>query len=143
MELVIPDGARVTIAIGPEPAALPETVAIGHPPAGPHHLLLKGAAVGVLVLGAFIAGQRFGGGGGAQFAFAAARQPPGTVLPLPTQHAFANAPLPRPAPPLGSSSAAQVPPQFARQMDQPPVVVPPPGQAPTAAPGKNPFGLEN
>ncbi len=142
MELVIPDGARVTIAIGPEPAALPETVAIGHPPAGPHHLLLKGAVVGVLVLGSFVAGQRFGGRGGAQFAFAAARQPPSTVLPLPTQHAF-PAPLPRPAPPPGGSAARQVPPQFARQMRQPPVVVPPPGQAPTAAPGKNPFGLEN
>ncbi len=145
MELVIPDGSRVTIAIGSEPAALPETFAPERPPAGSRHRLLKGAVVGMLVLGAFVAGQRFGGHGGPQLALADPSQPSSTVLPLPTlgqaQHAFPAAPLPRPAPP---PAAPQVPPQFARRMRQPPVVVPPPGQTPTrAAARKNPFGLDN
>jgi hypothetical protein len=63
------------------------------------------------------------------------------AAPTAEQHAVPDHPQPREA---LAQAAAQVPADFQRQLQQPPTVIPPPGQtgAP-GTPGKNPFGLEN
>lgn len=156
MDLVIPDGARVCIVIGPEPLALPAVCATEHSaatgrspltdsaPSRLGHPILKSVAVGVLVLGAFVAGERIGGHGGARLALGepqALASIPRTIAPtrMREQHAFPAAPLPAAPPP---DAAPQVPPQFAQQLQQHPIVMPPPGQKSGNDP-KNPFGLGN
>jgi hypothetical protein len=94
----------------------------------------------MLVAGSFAVGQHFGSSPRApELARTAA------ALPRPAlsaeQYAFPDRPQPREAP---AQTDGQVTANFQRQLQQPPTVIPPPGQ--TGAPetrGKNPFGLEN
>jgi hypothetical protein len=94
----------------------------------------------MLLAGSFAAGQHFGSLPRApELARTAA------ALPRPAlsaeQRAFPDPPQRREAP---AQAAGQIPADLQRQLQQPPTVIPPPGQ--TGAPetrGKNPFGLEN
>jgi hypothetical protein len=94
----------------------------------------------MLLAGSFAVGQHFASPSRApELARTAAALP----RPAPTkeQHAFSDPPQPREAP---AQTTGEVTANFQRQLQQPPAVIPPPGQ--TGAPGtsgKNPFGLEN
>jgi len=135
MELVIPDGAQVHITIGNTPLlALPNETAPQPATQKSGARFLKGIVAGVLVLGAFQAGQVMSHRGDpvppAQ-ASVAERAPPV----LPRTAAMADQP-----------EAAEIPPAFRDKLAQPPQVAPPPGQAAVVAPGTptpaNPFGLQ-
>jgi hypothetical protein len=103
-------------------------------------LLLKSGLGAMLLAGSFAVGQHFGGSPHApELARTAA------ALPRPAlsaeQYAVTDRPQPREAP---GQTDGQVTANFQRQLQQPPTVIPPPGQ--TGAPetrGRNPFGLEN
>jgi hypothetical protein len=103
-------------------------------------LPLKSGLGVMLLAGSFAVGQHFGGSPRApELARTAA------ALPRPAlsaeQHAVPDRPQPREAP---GQTDGQVTANFQRQLQQPPTVIPPPGQ--TGAPetrGRNPFGLEN
>ena len=103
-------------------------------------LLLRGSLGGILLAGSFAAGQHFGSSPRApELAGTAAALP--RPAPSAEQYAVPDRPQPREAP---AQTAGQVTADFQRQLQQPPTVIPPPGQ--TGAPetrGKNPFGLEN
>ena len=166
MQFEIPEDAHVHIVIG-KPASWafsPRTCSVGKACAGidpgaggalpalsgetgaarvtPRfgRLLLKGGLGMMLLAGSFAVGQHFGGPPRApELARTAA------ALPRPAQsveqHTLADRPQPREAP---AQAAGQVPADFQRQLQQPPTVIPPPGQAVAAeTPGKNPFGLED
>jgi hypothetical protein len=145
MELVIPAGVQVHITIGRTPLlALPDEIARERPPARPSRPLLKGVLALVLLFGAFEVGRHVAAWpdttGPTRAAFAMPGQAPALG---PEQHAFPDRPLPREAVAAGAP-AQQIPPEFRQQLEQPPSVIPPPGQTPPgAAPEKNPFGLEN
>ena len=103
-------------------------------------LLLKSGLGVMLLAGSFAVGQHVGGSPRApELARTAATLP----LPAPSaeQYAVPDRPQLREAP---AQTDGQVTANFQRQLQQPPTVIPPPGQ--TGAPemrGKNPFGLEN
>ena len=143
MELVIPEDTQVHILIGKAPLlALPEPTIPDVPPAGRGRKLLRGTLALVLLAGAFVAGRHYPG----QAAVAARPAVAMSAPPPPTgQFAFPDRPLPQPstATPAPHEELGQVPASFAEQLRQAPDVMPPPGQTPGAAPGKNPFGLEN
>jgi hypothetical protein len=155
MQFEIPEDAHVYIVIG-KPAtakvcavdpgaagtllAVPGDAAAGRPAPRSGRLLLKGGLGLMLLAGSFAVGQHFGSSPHApELARTAA------ALPRPAlsteQHAFSDRPQPREAP---AQPAGQVTADFQRLLQQPPTVIPPPGQtvAPET-PGKNPFGLEN
>jgi len=94
----------------------------------------------MLLAGSFAVGQHFGSSPRApELAGTAAALP--RPAPSAEQYAVPDRPQPREAP---AQTAGQVTADFQRQLQQPPTVIPPPGQ--TGAPetrGKNPFGLEN
>ena len=166
MQFEIPDDARVHIVIG-EPTswdfsprscsagkvcagldrgaagallAVPGDAAAVRPAPRFGRLLLKGSLCVMLLAGSFAAGQHF----------ASSSRTPGlartaAALPRPApsaeQHAFPDPPQPREAP---AQTAGEVTANFQRQLQLPPTVIPPPGQAgASGTPGKNPFGLEN
>ena len=161
MQFEIPEDAHVHIVIGKPTSwecstgracagldrgaagtlyAVPGDAAAGRPAPRFGRLLLKGSLGVMLLAGSFAAGLHFGSFPRApELARTAAALP----RPAPTteQHAFPDPPQPREAP---AQTAGQVPADFQRQLQQPPAVIPPPGQtgAP-GTPGKNPFGLEN
>jgi len=166
MQFEIPEDAHVHIVIG-KPASWafsPQTFSLGKIYAGldpgavgallavpgdagavrpaPRfgRLLLKSGLGMMLLAGGFAVGQHFGSSSHTpELARTAA------ALPQPAlsteQRAFADRLQPREAP---AQAAGQVPADFQRQLQQPPTVIPPPGQtgAPET-PAKNPFGLEN
>jgi hypothetical protein len=94
----------------------------------------------MLLAGSFAAGLHFGSFPRApELARTAAALP--RPAPATEQRAFPDPPQPREAP---AQTASEVTANFQKQLQQPPTVIPPPGQtgAPET-PGKNPFGLEN
>jgi hypothetical protein len=103
-------------------------------------LLLKGALGVMLLAGSFAVGQHFGSSSRAPELAGTAAALPRPALST-EQPAFPDRPQPREAP---AQTAGQLPADFQRQLQQPPTVIPPPGQivAP-GTPAKNPFGLEN
>ena len=117
MQFEIPDGAHVQIVIGKTPPlALADQTGVAMRQATAVRSMIRGAVVAALLCGAFVAGKQFG----------AVR----TVAPA----AAAAQAAPNDHPADGS-----VPPEFAQQLRQPPVVVPPPAHPPS---GKSPFGLD-
>jgi hypothetical protein len=94
----------------------------------------------MLLAGSFAVGQHFASPSRApELARTAAALP----RPAPTieQRAFPDPPQPREAP---AQTAGEVTANFQKQLQQPPTVVPRPGQTGAQeTPGKNPFGLEN
>jgi hypothetical protein len=162
MQFEIPEGVRVHIIVGSlEPTergcTLPAVIHAAPVEAKTVRsggLLLKGGLVVMLLAASFGAGDYFA---------TRPRTPELTrdtaTLPRPApageQHAFPDRPLPREV--TGAAPSGQVPAEFQKQLQQPPTVIPPPGQstAPTSpgsgssvpsgagALGKNPFGLEN
>ena len=117
MQFEIPDGAHVHIVIGKAPplALTDETGGIRR-----HKTvmrpMIKGAVLAVLVCSAFVAGKQFG-----------------------TVRTIAPAVAAAPAASAGRPAAGGLPPEFTQQLQQPPIVTPPPAPA---APGRNSFGLE-
>ena len=115
MQFEIPDGAHVQIVIGKaSPLALADETGRARQHGTLARPMIRAALVGALLCGAFLIGRQFG--------------PVRTIAP-----AVAAAPA---AP---EHPAAGVPPAFAQQLQQPPIVSPPP--APPRA-GKSPFGLD-
>ena len=140
MELVIPDGQQVHIAIGNPPLlALPsEAPAAPAAPATPRrgHPYVKGLLALVLLVGAFEAGRRLPPAG-ESVAPARAALATRDALPSPAD----QAPVPgRPSsldltPPNRPATPAQVPPSFAEQLRQPPTILPPTGRPASGNPG--------
>jgi hypothetical protein len=152
MQFEIPDYAQVHIVVGPpasaeggarfEPGPIDALVTLSGAPAQPPQrrhfgrLLLKSSLAVVLLAFSFAVGRHFGGATSLHAINTASR----TALALPP---------PQPA--------SQVPAEFTQQLQQPPTVIPPPGQTAAPAepgagsaasaaaptPGRNPFGLEN
>jgi hypothetical protein len=162
MQFEIPEGVRVQIIVGSlDPAGRGGTLPAVVPaaPVDPQaarsgRLVLKGGLVVMLLAASFGAGDYFATRPRApELTRATAALP--RPAPAGEQHAFPGRPLPREA--TGAAASGQVPAEFQKQLQQPPTVIPPPGQAATAtsagsgssvpggagAPGKNPFGLEN
>jgi hypothetical protein len=147
MSFEVPDGASVQIIVGKAaPLALSDDTGRPREPtrkAGFWRTTLKGLVAVALLAGGYAVGQHSSGANGS--ARLGTAQAAVTPAPGPVQHAFPDHPLatdhPSPAP---APMSDQVPPTFTQQLQQPPTVVPPPGQ-PTgaAAPAKNAFGLEN
>ncbi len=156
MQLEIPEDAYVHIVIG-APALVKSCAASDPDITGPllsahrdvssvrpalrfGRLLLKGRVGAMLLAGSFTAGQHFG-----SFSRAPELAPTAAALPRPApsteQHTLPDRPQPRETP---AQTAGEVTANFQKQLQQPPTVIPPPGQlgAPVT-PGKNPFGLEN
>ena len=140
MELVIPDGVSVFIAVGhTPPAAWPhEQPTAAVPAARPGGRVAKTLLAGVVLIGVFEAGR---------------------LLPHHPDSASAaqTAAAAPPAGATGTSAAGEIPPAFRAQLAQPAQVVPPPGAASTPDPGNsgnsgsnpaaktappNPFGLQ-
>jgi len=131
MQFEIPEDAQVHIVIGkPGPGPAPRF----------GRLLLKGALGVMLLAGSFAVGQHFGSSSRApELAGTAAALP--RPAPGAEQYAVPDRPQPREAP---GQTDGRVTADFQRQLQQPPTVTPPPGQAiAPGTPGKNPFGLEN
>jgi hypothetical protein len=138
MQIEIPADAQVQIIVGRVRPAIGEgglpMVVEREAPASSDagrggRRLLKGTIAVLLLASSFAAGDYFG-------------KAPNT---LHLADAVTASAAPRPAVPDDLSTptaAARVPPAFRRQLEERPAVIPPPGPA-TAAPGKNPFGLEN
>ena len=150
MQFEIPEDAHVHIVID-KPASARASAGLdtgaggalpalsgdaGAPRPAPHfgRLLLKGGLGVMLLAGSFAIGQHFGGS-------PRAPELARTAVALPRPTPSGEQPRPREAP---AQTADQVSADFQRQLQQPPTVIPPPGQtvAPET-PGKNPFGLEN
>jgi hypothetical protein len=138
MQIEIPADAHVQIVVGRgRPAigesALPmlvEREAAASSGAGRGgRRLLKGAIAVLLLASCFVAGDYFG-------------RPPDTLHRADAAAASAAAHPADSDDPAPRTAAARVPPAFRRQLQERPAVIPPPGPA-TAAPSKNPFGLEN
>jgi hypothetical protein len=139
MELVLPDRAQVRIIIGNgPPISLSNEAPPQLPAPQPRRLILKGGAIAMLALGAFLAGRlTFPHPNVVEPARAALAVPLADPAPhanaVTEQHAFPDHALPAPA---------RIPEDLARQLSQPPVVVPPPGQPPTGdGTGLEKFGL--
>jgi hypothetical protein len=101
---------------------------------------LKGGLAVMMLASSFAVGQHFGNSPRVpELARTAAALPRPALSADP--HAFPDPPQPREAP---AQTAGEVTANFQKQLQQPPTVIPPPGQtgAP-GTPGKNPFGLEN
>ena len=117
MRLEIPENAQVHIVIGrARPLALPDETGGARRRSTIVRPMIRGAVVAALLCGAFVMGKQFG----------AVR----TIAP-----AVAAA---QPQPDDGQA-AGSMPPAFTQQLQQPPVVTPPPARP---APGKSPFGLD-
>jgi hypothetical protein len=102
--------------------------------------LLKGGLAVMMLASSFAVGQHFGSFPHSPELARTAAAPPRPTLSA-EQYAVPDRPQPREAP---GQTDGQVTANFQRQLQQPPTVIPPPGQ--TVAPetvGKNPFGLEN
>jgi hypothetical protein len=128
MHLELPADARVHIPIAPMGSLPPSegtSVPSALPAPPPRRRLLKGTALLLLVGGAYCLRGHSARQSGAMQARA---QSSGTPL-------AADDRAPRTPP--------DVPPAFARQLQQPPAVTPPPGAAPSAPAAKNAFGLED
>jgi hypothetical protein len=128
-----PEGGGQLVALSGEPSVARPAPRFGR-------ILLKGGLGVMLLAGSFAVGQHFAGPSRAPELARTA-----TALPRPAlsaeQHAFPDPPQPREAP---AQTVSEVTANFQRQLQQPPTVIPPPGQ--TGAPGtpaKNLFGLEN
>jgi hypothetical protein len=142
MVLEIPDRAQILILVGDGHLASPSggiTPPIMPAPSSRGRPLLKTFGLAVFVAVAFLAGQhtaprrlRFGLADGA----AAARTAAPEQYPLPDRSL--------PTAPPGSAATDQIPPAFAQQLQQQPVVTPAPG-SPPASPvsATRPFGLED
>jgi hypothetical protein len=178
MQFDIPEGAHVQIIIGRPAAAaiggtlpaLLDAAAVERPASRSGRPLLKGGLVVMLLAAAFAGGHYYASRSSAPAAFTAgslAQAAPALPRPAPAgeQHPFPDRPLPRRA--TSPAPSGQIPAEFQKQLQQPPTVIPPPGQAatspgpgtgsaasPTEAvhgqeahgaglPNKNPFGLEN
>ena len=156
MQFEIPEDAHVHIVIarsdlakarrgldsGAGGALVAPLGAAGATRTAPHlgRLLLKGSLGAMLLAGSFAAGQHFGSLPRApELARTAAALP--RPEPSAEQRAFPDPPRPREG---RAQTAGEVTATIQKQLQQPPTVIPPPGQR--AAPetsGKNPFGLEN
>ncbi len=131
MHLEIPENAHVVINIGhaPLPALTDEIGTHAMPvvarrPMRP--LLMVAIAAVAFGVGHIV---RFGHEGARAGAMPALAIAPSASQPAPAAH-------PSPA-------ETQIPPSFPQGMTLPPRVTPPPGQAGTTTPAKNPFGLDN
>lgn len=124
MNLELPADARIQIFVAPagDPVPRPESTLVLPSPAPRRRLLLKGTIVLVLVGSAYLFGEHGG------------HLAP-SLRNVQAQNLAATPPLAQ-----GTTSDQGVPSAFAQQLQQPPSVTPPPG---AAAPGKNPFGLED
>ncbi len=139
MNLELPEGTTVQIFIGrPVPAALAaDAAAISAPAPRRARPLLKGAGVIVLIGVAFYLGQHsVVRHPGVDVAAAADATPLLPALPRPL--AVPDRPLPHVA-----QGDPPMPPEFQRQLQQAPSVVPPPGARLQPQAGTHPFGLEN
>ena len=131
MNLELPADARVQIFITtgnalalPDPAQF-TSIAAPTAPVRPRRLLLKGTAGLLLLVGTYTLGNRAG---------LHANPPLVTGAQASAQEQRGLAP----------QKPGEVPPQFAQQLQQPPVVTPPPGAGPgNGAPTKGGFGLED
>jgi len=129
MQIEIPTDAQVQIIVGRARPAIGESGLPASPGAGRGgRRLLKGAVAVLLLASTFAAGDYFA-------------KTPDRINPAYAAASGASQ-LGVPGDPLPPTVAAQVPPAFRRQLQERPAVIPPPGPA-TAAPGRNPFGLEN
>ena len=140
MELVIPDGALVHIAIGNPPLlALPsEAPAAPALPPAPRrgHPYLKGLLALVLLVGAFEAGRRLPPSGEGVAPARAALATRDALPPSADQALLPGRPSSfEPTPPNRAAAPAQVPPSFAEQLRQPPTILPPPGRSTSGNPG--------
>ena len=157
----IPEGAHIQIIVGSRapaagrdtPPALLDAAPVERPAPRSGRPLLKGGLALMLLAASFIAGDYFASRPRAPELTRAAAALARPAAPAGEQHAFPDRPLPREA----AAPSGQVPTEFQKQLQQPPTVIPPPGQAAAlpapgpgpgfsgtgSAPGKNPFGLEN
>jgi len=127
-----PESGGELVALTGEPSAARPAPRFGR-------LLLKGGLAVIMLASSFAVGQHFGSSPRAP-----EMAPTAAALPQPLsaeQHAFPEPPQPREAP---AQTAGEATANFQRQLQLPPTVIPPPGQAgASGTPGKNPFGLEN
>lgn len=144
MVIEVPDGRPVHVfvgevgcAIAPERAQIADDRAAA--PRRRRPLLTLAGGVAVLALG-FILGQHtITSHAQAEPETASAVTP----APPPVQQAFpAQAPAPPAPAPAAAALSGQMPPALAQQLQQPPQVVPPPGQPPAGSQSEqNAFGL--
>jgi hypothetical protein len=114
MRLEIPENAQVHIVIGRgRPLALPDETGGARRQSTIVRPIVRGAVVAALLCGAFVMGKQFGAVRTIAPAVAAAQPQP--------------------------DDRQTMPPAFTHQLQQPPVVTPPPARP---APGKSPFGLD-
>jgi hypothetical protein len=128
-----PEGGGELVALTSEPSAARLAPRFGR-------LLLKGGLTVLMLAGSFAVGQHFGSSARApELARTAVAAP--RSAPTAEQQAFPDHLQPRGA---EAQTASEVTANFQRQLQQPPTLIPPPGQtgAP-GTPGKNLFGLEN
>ena len=127
MNLELPADARIQIFVAPacDPASRSESTLVLPSPAPRRRLFLKGMIVLFLVGGAYLFGKHAGN------------------LAPSLHNAQAENLAAAPQFARGTTPDQGVPPAFARQLQQPPSVTSPPGAPASAAPGKNPFGLED
>jgi hypothetical protein len=158
MNFAVPEGVTVQIFIGSAPLAPilnapePDRAAPSPVEAPRRRPLLTGIAIAGLAFVAFVVGQYNAPRRDALMMAGNASVPPATASPTPSvpryEPAFpSRAPTPTPSQPLPPDTAAtdQVPPAFARQLQQPPSITPSPGSPSPAATatGARPFGLED
>jgi hypothetical protein len=127
MNLELPADARIQIFVVPagDPGPNSESTLVLPSPAPRRRLFLKGTIVCALVGGAYLFGEHAG------------------HLAPSLRNAQAQSLAAAPPVPQGTTSNEGVPPAFAQQLQRPAIVTPPPGAPVSAAPGKNPFGLED
>lgn len=149
MHLELPDGTQIKILIGPPdlvPSAPPAWTGDAVPPAarampGSGRPLLKGTIAAAVLIATFALGQHFSTTPRDTRTASAAMAANPSPAPVAEQRGFPDHPVPRDP---GQQARTDIPPDFQRQLRQPPTVIPPPGQAAQAgAPVKSPFGLEN
>jgi hypothetical protein len=128
-----PEGAGELVALTAEPSVARPAPRFGR-------LLLKGGLAVIMLVGRFAVGQHFGSSPRApELARTAVAVP--RSAPTAEQHAFPDHLQPRGA---EAQTAGEVTTNVQKQLQQPPTVIPPPGQTGAlGTPGKNPFGLEN
>ena len=142
MVLDIPDRAQILILVDDGHLASPSggiTPPIVPSPSSRRRPLLKTFGVAVLVAVAFLAGQHAGAG---RLRLALADGAAAARATAPGQDSLPDRRLP--SAPAGSAATDRIPPAFAQQLQQQPIVTPAPG-SPPAAPvsATRPFGLED
>lgn len=147
MSFEVPDGASIQIIVGKAPPlAMSDETGRPREPARKTSIWrtsVKGLVAVALLVGGFAIGQHSNGANGS--AKLGTAQAAASSTPPPVQRAFPDHALATDHPALTPAPTSdQVPPTFTQELQQPPTVVPPPGQPPgSAAPAKSAFGLDN